>query len=82
MATEEAIGEFLSSFQLGEDAYDPPDTPRIWFTYLDGPQVVFAVADGENIDGADLAAIAGRAMDALRTQFAECADYTFRLEEE
>ena len=79
--SEEAIGEFLSGYPLGDDAFDAGE-PRIWFSYLDGPEVVFAVADGENVEGADLAAIASRALDALRAQFPEAADYTIRLEEE
>jgi hypothetical protein len=79
--TEEEIGEWLASYPLGDDAFDA-GAPRLWFSYLEGPEVVFAVADGENVEGADLAAIAGRAIDALRAQFPECADYTFRLEEE
>jgi hypothetical protein len=79
--TEEAIGEWLSSYPLGDDAVDAGE-PRMWFSYLDGAEVVFAVADGENVEGADLAAIAARAIDALRAQFSECAAYTYRLEEE
>jgi hypothetical protein len=76
MADPDEIASFLADFDLGPDAV-ADDAPRIWFERLEGTCVVFSVADGENVEGADLAAIAQRAMDALAAAF---PDEDFRSE--
>jgi hypothetical protein len=76
MADPDEIVSFLADFDLGSDAI-ADDAPRIWFERLEGNCVVFSVADGENLEGADLAAIAERAMAALAQAF---PDEDFRSE--
>lgn len=80
MADADDIKEFYDDFSLGEAAV-ADGAPRVWFSGVEGTRVVFTVADGENVNGEDLAAIAERAIDALREEFAECEDFTYELRE-
>jgi len=80
MADADDIKEFFDDFSLG-DAAVADGAPRVWFSGVEGTRIVFTVADGENVNGEDLAAIAEYAMDALRAEFAACEDFTYELRE-
>ncbi len=81
MADDEAIAAFFAAYDLGPDAM-ADGAPRLWFMAVTDGVVVFAVADGENVDGGDLRGIAGRAIDALREAIEDAGDVSFALEEE
>jgi hypothetical protein len=80
MADTDDINAFFEDFSLGPDAA-ADGKARVWYGGVEGTRIVFTVADGENVDGEDLAVIAERGLDALREEFAECADFTYELRE-
>jgi hypothetical protein len=80
MADADDITAFFEDFSLGPDA-TVDGKARVWYSAVEGTRIVFTVADGENVDGEDLAVIAERGLDALREEFAECADFTYELRE-
>jgi hypothetical protein len=80
MADDDAIATFFADTELGDDAIADGE-PRLWCKLVRGTDIVFAVADGENVEARDLREIADRAMAALRDAVEDCDGYGCVLEE-
>ena len=79
---DDELSEYFSAFEFGPGSEHEDGEPRIWYQFLDGKEVVFCLAPGEDPDDEELTAFAENAMEKLRAEHPECVSLSFRVEGE